>query len=288
MTSNNNDLTNYEEPTALAPMSVFGSVQGFEAAQRMAKALATSDLVPATYRGNLGNCLIALELSQRTGSGALAVTQNLHVIEGRPSWSSSFIIAALNSCGRFSPLRFDVEDLGEKSVPYEYWDGPKGDRKKKSGTIKIRDQRCVAWAYDKATGDKLEGPAVTIEMAVREGWYTRSGSKWQTMPDLIIRYRAAAFFGRLYAPDVLMGMHTADEVEDIGPRERDMGAAIVVEPAADAPTPEPAAANENKPARRKPDAKRTDQPEPVRAEPEVIDAEAELVEPASDDEEAFF
>ena len=173
-------------------LAVFGSAQGFELAQRQAKALATSTLVPADYRGNVGNCLIAVEIAQRTGSGIMAVMQNLHVIHGRPSWSSSFIIAALNTCGRFSPLRFDVRH-DDKGAPVS----------------------CRAWAYEKATDDRLDGPEVTMAMAHAEGWVSRNGSKWKTMPELMLRYRAAAFFGRLYAPDVLMGMHTDDEVIDV-------------------------------------------------------------------------
>lgn len=193
---------------------VYGSMQGFEDAQLMAKALAASSLVPETYQGNTANTLIALEMSQRTGSSPMAVMQNLHIIHGRPSWSSQFVIAALNSCGRFSPLRYRVEDLGDTDAKIDEWRGPKGNRTKSSRIIKVNDKSCVAWCYDKATGDVLEGPPVSIGMAVSEGWYTKDGSKWVTMPDLMLRYRAAKFFGNLYAPDVLMGMHSADEVED--------------------------------------------------------------------------
>lgn len=219
MSSSNNDgargaIAIVDQHQAQGSISVFNSAKSFETAQRIAKALGSSDLVPQQYKGNIPNCLIALEAAQRVGASPLMVMQNLHVIEGRPSWSSSFIIAALNACGRFSPLRFRVEARGEKSIPYEYWDGPKGQRQKKTGTVKINDQACIAWTYDKATGEVLEGPPVTMEMAVREGWYNKAGSKWQTMPDLMLRYRAAAFFGRLYAPDVLMGMQTAEEVGD--------------------------------------------------------------------------
>jgi hypothetical protein len=157
----------------------------------MALCLVSSDLVPETYRGKdkIGNALIALEMSQRIGASPLAVMQNLNIIHGRPAWSSSFIIAALNTCGRFSPLRFRVEGTGESAI-------------------------CVAWAYDRSGGEVLEGPQASIAMAKAEGWFQKNGSKWRTMPDLMLRYRAAAFFGRLYAPDVLNGMHTADEVED--------------------------------------------------------------------------
>jgi hypothetical protein len=56
-----------------------------------------------------------------------------------------------------------------------------------------------------------------MAMAKREGWATKSGSKWQTMPDLMIRYRAAAFWGRLYIPELLVGIQTQEEVLDIEP-----------------------------------------------------------------------
>lgn len=170
--------------------TAFSSVNGFEVAQRMAKALVTSDLVPEQFRGpeKLGNALIALELAQRIGASPMAVMQNIHIIHGRPSWSASFIIAALNSCGRFSPLRFKTAGTGDEKT-------------------------CVAWAYDVSTKEVLEGPEVSIAMAKAEGWATKAGSKWKSMPDLMLRYRAAAFFGRLYAPDVLSGMSTSEEAE---------------------------------------------------------------------------
>ncbi len=173
---------------AIAPLTLNES--NFALAQRQAQAMAASNLVPEAYRNNVANCLIAMEVAHRTGSSPMLVAQNLHIIHNRPSWSSQFIIAALNSCGRFSPLRFKMTDDG-----------------------------CIAWATDD-TGEVLEGPEVTMKMAEAEGWSTKKGSKWLTMPGLMLRYRAAAFFGRLYAPDVLMGMHTVDEVEDFAPRSR--------------------------------------------------------------------
>jgi hypothetical protein len=48
------------------------------------------------------------------------------------------------------------------------------------------------------------------------------------MPELMLRYRSAAFFARLYAPDITLGMQTAEEVEDIAP-ERNVTPARVPE-----------------------------------------------------------
>ena len=174
----------------------------YELAKLKAGALASSGLVPTDYQKNIPNCLIALELAERTGSSAMMVMQNVHIIHGRPSWSSQFIIAALNSCGRFSPLRFEVTGDG-------------------------LDRQCVAWAFDKQSGDRLDGPPVSLQMAKDEGWSTKKGSKWVTMPELMLRYRSAAFYGRLYAPDVLMGMQSSDEVTDVREPSHPAGAAAI-------------------------------------------------------------
>ena len=172
-------------------VSVFSDIPTFEGAQRIATMLCSSDIVPANFRGknNISNAMIALEMAYRIGASPLAVMQSLYIIHGKPVWASQFVIAALNSCGKFSPLRFDFSGEGDK-------------------------KKCVAWAFDQQ-GERLEGPEVSIEMAKREGWFSKAGSKWKTMPDLMLRYRAAAFFGRVYAPDILMGMRPQDELEDI-------------------------------------------------------------------------
>ena len=57
-------------------------------------------------------------------------------------------------------------------------------------------------------------------MAKKEGWYSKSGSKWQTMPELMLAYRASAFFARVHVPEALMGISTAEENEDISKEKR--------------------------------------------------------------------
>jgi hypothetical protein len=72
-------------------------------------------------------------------------------------------------------------------------------------------RRCTAYVFDK-NDHRVEGPTVSIQMAKDEGWYGKNGSKWKTMPDVMLRYRAAAFFGRLNCPEMIMGIYTSDEV----------------------------------------------------------------------------
>lgn len=170
-------------------VNVFGSKDQFEHIQRVAAVFSKSELVPKKYQGNAANCIIALEIANRIGASPLMVMQNLDVIMGKPSWSSKFLIASVNACGKFSPLRYE-EDEQEGG-------------------------RTRAWAYDKGTKEKLYGAWVSMNMAKSEGWIDKSGSKWKTMPELMRRYRAASFFTNQFAPEVSMGLQTSDEVQDV-------------------------------------------------------------------------
>lgn len=179
--------------------------QGFELAQRAAKLLASSSLVPKEYQGNIPNCVIALNMAQRVGADPLMVMQNLVIVHGKPTWSSQFLIATVNTCGRFSALR------------YEFFG--------KQGTD---EWGCRAWAVEKATGEKLVGTDVTIAISKKEGWFAKNGSKWQSIPQQMLMYRAGSWWTRAYAPELSMGLHTADEMRDVYDAGIDEDGAYVV------------------------------------------------------------
>ena len=185
-----NNLQKYEGSAQLSP---FSTTEGFETAMRISKALMSSDLVPAHFRGNMGNCLIAMEMAARTGSSILAIMQSIYVVHGTPGWSGQYCIAALNQSGRF-----------KEPVHFEFQGEPGTD-----------EYGCRAVGVTKS-GTAIKGPLVTIGMAKTEGWYNRKGSKWPTLKELLLRYRSASWLAKTAAPEVLMGMQTADEIEDIG------------------------------------------------------------------------
>lgn len=169
----------------------FFDLQGFELLQRVAKAFASSTLVPVAYQGNVANCMIALNLSERLRADALMVMQNLYIVHGNPGWSSKFLIASVNTCGRYESMRYE-------------WRGEPGKS----------DFGCRAWTIEKSTGEKLFGIWVDWKMVKAEGWDAKKGSKWLTMPDQMFVYRAAAFWQRAYAPEISMGLQTAEELQD--------------------------------------------------------------------------
>lgn len=167
------------------------TVAGFESMQRIAKLFSTSSIAPKAYQGNVADCFIAVDMAMRMGANPLMVMQNLYIVHGSPAWSAQFLIATFNRCGRFSALRYEFQ-------------GKEGSD----------DWGCRAVTTELATKEKLVGPLVTIGLAKKEGWHGKPGSKWQTMPEQMLRYRAAAWLVRAYAPEIAMGLHTVEEIRD--------------------------------------------------------------------------
>lgn len=181
--AHNNKVTDYS-------LGIFGTSDNFIMAMQMAKALAESTIVPQTYQKNASNCLIAIEQAQRMHISPLMVMQNLYPIQGKPSWSSKFLIASINASGKFDmELQYD-ETKDKDGKPYS----------------------CVAWTMK--NGRRVEGMEVNMQMAKDEGWLSKNGSKWKTMPQLMLRYRAASFFSSLNCPELTMGIYTKEEIED--------------------------------------------------------------------------
>lgn len=198
-----------ENTLATAGGTWWEDAEKFALIQRAAKMLSTSFLVPKEFQGDkgIGSCVIAMNMAHRMGADPLMVMQNLYVVHGRPGWSSQFLIACFNQTGRFAPIRYDF--VGEEGT----------------------DQRgCVAVSKDLRTGDEVRGPLVTIDIAKKEGWYSKNGSKWPTIPELMLRYRAAAWMVRTVAPELGMGLQTEDEL-------RDSTAAPVIPTLIEAPKP---------------------------------------------------
>jgi hypothetical protein len=169
----------------------FSDAAGFDLAQRIAKAFSMSSLVPAQYQNNIPNCLIAIDMAQRIGISPMQAAQNLYVVQGRPSWSAKFLIGTFNQCGRYSSIRYE-------------WQSEQGKP----------DWGCRAYAFEKTTGERVQSSWITWKLVEAEGWNKKSGSKWLTMPEQMFMYRAAAWLVNTHAPEISMGLNTAEELND--------------------------------------------------------------------------
>lgn len=178
---NSNKVTDYS-------LGIFGTSDNFIMAMQMSKALAASTLVPREYQGNESNCLIAIDMSQRFGASPFEIMRNLDIIQGRPSWKASALIGMINASNRYDmELQFD-EKKDAKGKPFS----------------------CQCWTTKH--GRRVDGPVVDMDMAIAEKWVDKNGSKWKTMPQVMLRYRAASFFSRMNCPEISMGLYTSDEI----------------------------------------------------------------------------
>ena len=242
--SQTTDLAALRNPALAPDVKIdFFSRNGFDLACRIAKAFSTSDAVPAAFRkfnekkekgggsvfvenhAAIGNCLVAIEVSKSVGLSMISVMQNADVIQGKLRWSSKFQIAAVNASGRFSPLKFKLQNLGRIKARYKEklgWNKQLNRYDFKEHEVEIDNWECVAWAYEldanrRPTKEIVQSIPVTMQMAVEEGWYSKEGSKWQgSMRFQMLQYRAGTFFASIYAPDVIMGMgQSTEEAGDI-------------------------------------------------------------------------
>lgn len=202
-------------------IDIFSSPSAFAQAKEIAEFLSTSALIPKQFKGeeNIGSLMIAMDLAGRMRLPVLMVAQNIDVIYGRPTWRSKFTIGRINTSGNFTPLRFVYnDDATPQDVTFtEYaWDRGANRNMPHERTVRgVLNKSCYAVATEKATGMELKGPVVDVVMAIRERWYYRDGSKWPTMPQLMLMYRAASMWGSVYAPELTMGLVTEDEARDI-------------------------------------------------------------------------
>lgn len=190
------------EPIRKNAISIFDNFEAFEQAQRFAKMLAESSLIPKEYIKNIPNTMIALEYSIRLRMSPLMVMQNLNVIQGKPSWGASFLIGTINASGKY-----------DDDLQFEFT-GIKGQK----------DRGCYCFAEKK--GKTIIAPEFTFQMALDTGLVDKNGSKWKVTPELMLMYRAASMFSRLHCPEITLGFYTTEELLD----EKDNFKKISIEP----------------------------------------------------------
>lgn len=185
-------------PVASGNKTMWNDAELMKLSFQTAKILASTTAMPDRYKNKPGDCLILVDLSNRMGVSPIAVAQWSQVIKGNFTWAGQACKALIDGCGKYRESR------------YQMFGAPGTD-----------ERGCVLTAIKRSTGEVVEGPEVTIKMAKEEGWYDKSGSKWQTMPELMLKYRAAAFFARTECPEALMGFYSSEEMQDIKGYEED-------------------------------------------------------------------
>lgn len=171
--------------------STFIDTTQFNQVWRAATLLSKATVLPEQYRGKPENCFLAFSMSKQLNVNPTSLMQKTYVVGGKMGMEATVMIALVNLKGPFTGrIMYKVHRDGAKITG------------------------CTAYATLKDSNEKCEF-TVTREMVEAEGWDKKPGSKWKTLPDLMYCYRAATFLIRLYCPEVIMGLHTREELDDI-------------------------------------------------------------------------
>lgn len=151
--------------------------------------LAKSGLVPDHFAKTPEAVYTALEMARALQEEPVTLMQSIYFIGGKAGFAASYMLSRMRRRGVIrGTVRYLVTGKG---------DG-----------LAVR-----ASVVDAVTGEVIEGPEVSMDMARAEGW--TKNAKYKSMPEVMLRKRAITFLVREHYPDVLMGFHTLDEIEDV-------------------------------------------------------------------------
>lgn len=161
---------------------------------RVAKTFSASRLVPEHLRGKDADVFIALALAKRASLDPLVVLQSIYFVGGKAGWSAAYLIARAKQAGML--IRWDIEEQPGK-VDFK---GKAMVNLKVTARAKLPDGEVVS-------------TTITSQDAADEGW--PSNPKYFTSCALMLQYRTATRLVRLYAPDILLGLPVAEELDVI-------------------------------------------------------------------------
>lgn len=184
-------LTTTQPAAAPGALSFLHDGAAFEHLWRVAKAFSMSGMVPAHFQGKPESCMVALMYAQQLGEHPMVMFQEVTVINGRPGTSARFAIARANKSGLLAgPITWKARGQGE--------------------SLEVQASAVLA-----GTGEEIAA-TVSMREAVADGW-TRN-SKYKSIPEQMLRWRAATRLINLYLPEVLFGLGVKDEIEAVNVR----------------------------------------------------------------------
>lgn len=254
-----NALSTIDPPKRNEAIQVYDTIplldtSRFEHMQRIAGTMAACSLIPDALKGNtpqttLANCFLVVNQAVRWNMDPFAVAQSVSVVRGKLCYEGKLVAAVIE------------QKLGVR-LRYE-WNDKRGDD---FGVV--------------VSGQFPDGRVETIDGTVGQ-WQTRDkegkvSNQWRTLPKLMLAYRGSREWARLFAPGVMLGVYTDDELQDMqegakAVRARDVTPVAQTERPALA-SPPPASRSSTPPAAERgsnlPSAKRAEpKQEPVEQQP---------------------
>lgn len=164
----------------------FSTPEALKHAFQIGTMFAKSGLVPKDLTPEA--CVVCISMAREMRVSALMLMQNVFFVHGTAGWKTPWIIARANTSGAFAN-NINWRSTGEG------------------------DELSVT-AYVERTDGQEASSTVDMRMAKIEEW-GKGTRKYQSMPEHMLEFRAAAFLIRKHCPQVLFGMYTREELESI-------------------------------------------------------------------------
>jgi hypothetical protein len=179
---------------------------------RLADIMATGKVtLPQAYRNSPGDCLAVVMQSIAWQMNPFAVAQKTHFINGNIGYESQLVHAAITNSGILTRDDFDYEYYG----PWENVIGKFDIKKGEKG-----EYRVPGWHLSDEIGCgvrvtatiRATGKVKVLDLLLAQA-RTRNSTLWADDPKQQLGYLAVKKWARQYAPGIILGVYTPDELE---------------------------------------------------------------------------
>ncbi len=172
--------------------------------------------VPNHLRGQVSDCLAITMQAAQWGMNPFAVAQKTHIISGTLGYEAQLVNALISSSAAIQ-VRFHYEYGGDGWGKLTKSREAKSNRNGRETSYRVRD-----WNDSDEEGLFIRVGAILrndSEITWGEPVYLssviiRNSSLWATNPKQQLAYLAVKHWARLYCPEVILGIYTADELEE--------------------------------------------------------------------------
>lgn len=193
---NNSPMVNVNNTSAMVL-----SGDSMEKMLKFSEMMATSKItIPKHLQGNAGDCFAIVMQAMQWGMNPFAVAQKTHLVNGVLGYEAQLVNAVINSR---APITTRLN--------YEWF----GDWSKVNGKTSNSDD--VGVVVSATMRGESEPRTLSISMA--QVGTVRNSPLWVNDPRQQLAYLATKRWSRLYCPDVILGVYTADEAEDFEPKD---------------------------------------------------------------------
>lgn len=206
-------------PQAIGSVALLMDVDGIDRVERIADLMASGKTtIPQHLRNSKGDCFAITLQSMQWGMNPFSVAQKTHLINGTLGYESQLVAAVINNSGVIKD-RFHFEWFGP-------WEKIIGKFKEVVSQKKIDDagqpKKYIVpdWKQEDEHGlgikvwATIRGESTPRELTLLlTQARTRNSTLWTEDPKQQLAYLAQKRWARLYAPDVILGVYTPDELD---------------------------------------------------------------------------